>query len=76
MPIPGEKDLKEVAEDILEEADQDISTDDLTRGTEVYEDEEMNYEEGRDEELDFEPEPFRSSGGFGYFEDNMGDDEY
>lgn len=56
--MPGrEKGPEDLAEDILEQADADIGTEDLLRGTEVYE-EEANFDEEEDSgvpELDFEP---------------------
>lgn len=56
---PGEKELEDIAEEIINDADSDISTDDLTRGTEVYEevDDEVEgeFDDGDPQELDFEP---------------------
>lgn len=63
MSLPGRDRSPEiVAEEIMENAEQDISTHDLTRGTEVYEysedDEELEDSDDDSygiEELDFEP---------------------
>jgi hypothetical protein len=56
----GEKNDYELAEEMLNEADSDISADDLTRGTEVYEEIDEEAEAESDDygvrELDFEPE--------------------
>ena len=70
--MPFDKEPEEEAEDMFNEADQDESVDDLTRGTEIYEEDEMEYEEGRDEELDFEPNEYGRGGGLDLFEDDGG----
>lgn len=69
--MPKERDAQDEADDIFEEADKDESTDDLTRGTEIYEDEDMDYDEGHTDELDFEPDDYGRDGGSGSFEDDM-----
>ena len=61
--MPNEKTPEELAEDIIEEADSDESFDDLTRGTEVYEEIDNEVEDtydGDPQELDFEPKENRS----------------
>ena len=65
--MPGERGVEEIAEEMFNEADQDESTDDLTRGTEIYEDEDLEYEESEEDELDFEPQDY-GSGGMGMYE--------
>jgi hypothetical protein len=59
----GNKAPEEIAEEILEKADQDFSFDDLTRGTEVYEEHDEDEEEDDDDpqELNFEPDDSRYS---------------
>lgn len=63
--LPGEKNPEALAEDIMNEADQDLSADDLTRGTEVYEEIDEEADEYSDDpvELDFEPEAYITNGG-------------
>jgi hypothetical protein len=71
--MPKEKTPEELAEDIIEEADSDESFDDLTRGTEVYEEVDNDVEDfgdGDPEELDFEPDSDRRSS----YEDMDSDD--
>ena len=68
MPY-GERELEEVAEDIMNEADEDMSVDDLTRGTEVYEEVDDEVEEDFEadpEELDLEPKDDFSPGGYDF----------
>jgi len=69
MSLPEGRDAEDMAAEIFEEADKDESSDDLTRGTEVYEEDEMDYDEGRDEELDLEPRGYSSGAGLDLFED-------
>ena len=80
MPI-GEKDLEQVAEEIMNEADQDISVDDLTRGTEVYEEVDNEVEEYEDDpqELDLEPPGYESTSSYDYSgaaDGYVGEDDY
>lgn len=80
----GNKDPQQIAEEIMEEADQDVSMDDLTRGTEVYEefDDEVEGEEGDPQELDFEPSEESHRGftddfdGSGVADAFVGEDDY
>lgn len=55
--MPTDKTPEEFAEEIFEEADADADIDDLTRGTEVYEEDtdEYGYDD-EPQELDFEPD--------------------
>ena len=73
MPV-HEHDAMDDAEDIMNEADQDESTDDLTRGTEIYEDEDLEYDDSSEDALDLEPGNY-GSGGMGIFEDDAYDFE-
>jgi len=62
--MPKEKTQEELAEKMLEEIEADESFDDLTRGTEVYEEVDNDVEDSYDgdpQELDFEPTSERSS---------------
>lgn len=68
MPVPGEKEPEQIAEEIINEADSDENVDDLLRGTEVYEEEDGDVEDAHTEELDFEPRD-SASVGFDSFDD-------
>lgn len=77
---PGEKELEDLAEEIINEADSDISTDDLTRGTEVYEevDDEVDgeFDDGDPQELDFEPAGSKSFNFDGISDGFVHEDDY
>ena len=60
--MPKEKTPEDLANEMLDLADSDESFDDLTRGTEVYEevdDEVEDIGDGDPQELDFEPDSGR-----------------